>query len=98
MHDVVWLHHMFYQKTNSVGELNTDHISIGNWLCMPKGVSRFIEVGEGISDGEDEQLQEIHSPMNDSNELEEQPVGSNTEEEGKYIQGRTRALQMEKAL
>ena len=30
-HDVVWLHQMFYQKTNSVGELNTDHISVGNW-------------------------------------------------------------------
>ena len=43
--DVVWLHCMFYQKTNLVGELNTDHISIGNWLCMTKGVSRLIEVG-----------------------------------------------------
>ena len=70
-----------FQKTNLVGELNTDHISIGNWLCETKGVSRFIEVGEGISDGEDEQPQEIHSSMNNSNKLEDQPVGSDIEEE-----------------
>ena len=53
MHDVVWLHHMSYQKTNSVGELNMDHICVGNWSHMTEGVSRFIEEGEGISDEED---------------------------------------------
>ena len=45
--DVVWLHHMFYQKTNLVGELNMDHTSVGNWLCKTQGVLRFIEVGGG---------------------------------------------------
>ena len=29
-HDVVWIHQKFYQKTNSVGELHMDHISIGS--------------------------------------------------------------------
>ena len=47
--DVVWLHHMFYQKTYSVGELNTDHISVGNWSHKTQGVSQFIEVGEEIT-------------------------------------------------
>ena len=83
MCDVVWLHHMFYQKTNSVGELNTDHISVGSWSHKTQGVLRFIEVGEGISDGENEELQEIHSCMTNSNELEDQPVGSDIEEEEK---------------
>ena len=77
----MWLHQMFYQKTNSVGELHMDHICIGNGSHQTQGVSRFIEVGEGISEGEDKELQEIHSPMNNSNELEDQPVGSNVEGE-----------------
>ena len=81
MHDVVWLHHMFYQKSNSVGELNTDHICVGNWLCMTKGVSRFIEAGEGISNEEDKEPQEIHSPTNDSDKFEDQPVGNDIVEE-----------------
>ena len=38
-HDVVWLHWMFYWKTNTVGELNTHHISIGNWSSKAQGVS-----------------------------------------------------------
>ena len=50
-HDVVWLHHMFYQKTNTVGKLNTDSISVGKWSKNPHGVVQFIEVGEGISEG-----------------------------------------------
>ena len=79
--DVVWLHHMFYQKTNSVGELNTDHVHVGNWSHATKGLSRFIEVGEGISDEEDKIPQEIHSPTNDPNKLEEQPVGNDVIEE-----------------
>ena len=37
----------------------------------------------GASDGEDEELQEIHSPTDDSNKLEDQPVGSDIEEEEK---------------
>ena len=81
MCDVVWLHHMFYQKTNLVGELNTDHICVRNWSHMTKAVMRFIDMGEGVSDVEDEEPQEIHSSTNDSNELEDQPVGNDIVEE-----------------
>ena len=83
MHDVVWLHYMFNQKTNSVRELNTDHICIGNWLCTTKVELRFIGVGEGISNEEDEEPQEIHSPTNNSNKLEDHPVANDIIEEEK---------------
>ena len=39
--DIVWLHHMFYQKTYSVGESNTDHTSVGNWSNKMQGVFTF---------------------------------------------------------
>ena len=38
-------------------------------------------MGEGISEGDDEEPQAIHCPLNSSNELEDQPVGSDVEEE-----------------
>ena len=34
----VWLHFMFYKKTNMEGELNTDCISVGSWLKNLQGV------------------------------------------------------------
>ena len=83
MCDVVWLHCMFYQKTNSGGESNMGHVHIGNWSHAMKGVVRYIEVGEGISEEEDHVLQEICSPTNDPNELEDQPVGNDIIEEEK---------------
>ena len=72
---------MLYQKTNTVGELNTDHISVGNWSSKMQGVSQFIEVGEGIPEGTEEELQENNVPMNNLNDLEDQPVGNDIEEE-----------------
>ena len=44
-HDVVWLHRMLCQKTNTVGKLNTDSISVGNWSKNSHGVVQLIEVG-----------------------------------------------------
>ena len=76
-HDVVWLYCMFYLKTNSVGEFNTDHISVGNWPSKMHWVLQFIEVGEGISEGSDQEPQE----NNNLNDLENQPVGNDIEEE-----------------
>ena len=64
-----------------MGELFTDHISVGNWSRKMQGVSRFIEVGEGICEGNDEQPQEINNPTNNQNDLEDQPVGNDIEEE-----------------
>ena len=72
---------MLYQKTNTVGELNTDHISVGNWSSKMQGVSKSIEVGEGIPGGTEEQLQENNVPMNNLNDLEDQPVGNDIEQE-----------------
>ena len=39
-----------------------------------------MEVGEGISGGNDEEPQEIYNPMNNQNDLEDQPVGNNIED------------------
>ena len=50
-HDVVWLHHMFYQKAQNAQELSKDPITVGNWTRNAQGVLRFIEVGEGVSKG-----------------------------------------------
>ena len=58
-------------------------------------MSRFIVVGEEISEGEDKELQEIHSCMNNSNELEDQPVGSDIKEEEKTTDGNKRATGVE---
>ena len=41
----VWLHCMFYQKTNLVGELNTDSISVGNWLKNLQGHCNSLKRG-----------------------------------------------------
>ena len=64
-----------------VGELHTDHISVGNKSRKTQGVLRFVEVGEGISEGNDEELQDINNPTNNENDLEDQPVGNDIEEE-----------------
>ena len=45
-------------ESKHCGELNTDHISIGNWSNKSQGVSQFIEVAEGISEGFEEELAE----------------------------------------
>ena len=39
-----------------------------------------MKVGEGISGGNDEEPQEINNPMNNQNDLEDQPVGNNIED------------------
>ena len=38
-------------------------------------------MGEGISEGIEEELQENNIPMNNVNDLEDQPAGNNIEEE-----------------
>ena len=35
--DVVWLHRMFYKKRNNNAELNTNNVSVGNWLNNGEG-------------------------------------------------------------
>ena len=42
-----------------VGESNTDHIRVGTWSNRTQGVLQFIEVGEGICKGVEEELAEI---------------------------------------
>ena len=76
--------------------MNIDHLSVCTWSHKTQGVSRFIEVGEGFSRGEDDELQDIHSPMNSSNELEDQPVGSNIEEEEKSTEEKEHPTGVEK--
>ena len=67
---------MFYQKTNTVGELNTDCISVGNWSRNPQGVLWFIVVWEGITEvteqGPEETPMTVDDPMNNQEELEDQ--------------------------
>ena len=46
-HNVVWPHRMFYK------EMVTDQITVENLFRNPQGMSRFIEVGEGISEVSD---------------------------------------------
>ena len=46
--NVVWLHHMSYQKAKNAPELDTDPITEDNWTRNTQGVLRFIEVGEGV--------------------------------------------------
>ena len=60
---------------------NADHISIGNWSNKTQGVSQFIEVGEGISEGvEVRKLAEVENPTNIQNNLEDQTVGKDEED------------------
>ena len=76
-HDVVWLHHMFYQKAKNAHELNTDPITVGNWTRNMQGVLRFIEVGEGVSKGpvtENAELAQDNENSLIENKLEDQPI------------------------
>ena len=83
--DVLWLHHMFYQKTHTVEELKTDSISVGNWSRNPQGVLWLIEVGEGITEatkqGPEETPMTVDDPTNNQEGLEVQPVGEHKEQQ-----------------
>ena len=52
-HDIVWLHRMNYQKNSK--ELVTNQLTVGNWHKNSQGTSRYIEVGEGISEANDQE-------------------------------------------
>ena len=71
---------MFYQKANTVGEISTDHIAVGNWSNKTQGVSQFIEVGEGTSKGVEQEPHKIENPMNNQDNLEDPPVGADKED------------------
>ena len=76
-HNVVWLHHRFYQKAKNAQELNTDPITIGHLTRNTQGVLRFIEVGEGVSEGpvmENAELMEDNNNPLIENEFEHQPI------------------------
>ena len=49
--NVVWQHHMLYQKVKNAQELNMNPITVDYWTRNTQGVLRFIEVGEGVSKG-----------------------------------------------
>ena len=38
-------------STSSVGELNMDPITVGNWIRNSQGALWFIKVGKGVLDG-----------------------------------------------
>ena len=50
---MVWLHRVYYQKNNK--ELVINQTTVGNWYKNHQGTSRFIEVGEGISEASDQE-------------------------------------------
>ena len=68
--DMVWLHSMYYQKNSK--ELVMDQIAVGNWCKNPQGMSRFIEVGEGIPEASDQENYNIVDNPIIENDLEEQ--------------------------
>ena len=68
---------MFCQKAKNTQELNMDPITVGNWTRNMQGVLRFIEVGEGVSEGpvaENAEIAEDHENSLTENELEDQPI------------------------
>ena len=68
--NVVWLHQMFYQKNSK--EMVMGQITVGNWFRNPQGMSRFIEVGEGISEAScEENYNTVDTPIIE-NDMEEQ--------------------------
>ena len=72
--DVVWLHRMHYKKNNK--ELVMIQSTVGNWHKNPQGMSRFIDVGEGIF--------EVPDQANDNN-TENTTVESSMEEQATEI-------------
>ena len=79
--DVVWLHRMFYEKRNNNAELNTQNVSVGNWLNEGKGEHRFVEIGEGVIEDQSTTVHQEEGndpgPINDEVE-ENNPVGIRT--------------------
>ena len=77
--DVVWLHRMFYEKRNNNAELNTNNVSVGNWLNNGEGDHRFVEVGEGVIEDQSTTVhqEEENDPVPINDEVEENnPVGN----------------------
>ena len=68
--DVAWLHRMYYQKNSK--QLVRNQITVGNWYRNPQGKSRFIEVGEGISEASNQgNYNNVDNPIIE-NDAEEQ--------------------------
>ena len=77
--DVVWLHRMFYGKRNNNTELNSNNVSVGNWLNNGDGEHRFVDVGEGVIEDQSttvhQEEKNYPGPINDEVE-ENNPVGN----------------------
>ena len=77
--DVVWLHRMFYEKRNNNAELNTNNVSVDNWLNNGDGDHQFVEVGEGVIEDQSTTVhrEEENDPVPTNDEVEENnPVGT----------------------
>ena len=79
--DVVWLHRMFYEKRNNNTELNTNNVSVGNWLNDGECDHRFVEVGEVVIEDQSTTVHQEEEndpvPINDKVEANN-PVGNAT--------------------
>ena len=80
-HNVMWLHRMIYQKNSK--EMVMGQITVGHWFKNPQGMSRFIEVGEGISEVLDqENYSTVDTPIveNDAEEQSTEEIQENQEQ------------------
>ena len=74
--DVVWLHHMFYQKAKNTEELNMDPITVCNWTRNSQGVHRGWERVSEVPVVENAEITEDHENSLIENKLEDQPINN----------------------
>ena len=75
---------MFYEKRNNNAELNTNNVSVGNWLNNGKGEHRFVEVVEGVIEDQSTTVhqEEENNPGPINDEVEENNTVGNSNNNG----------------
>ena len=75
---------MFYEKRNNNAELNTNNVSVGNWLNNGEGEHRFVEVGEGVIEDQSTSVhqEEENGPGATNDEVEENNPVRNSNNNG----------------